>query len=221
MKNIKLTGLLTRRKAVRYLIYFLFVLVFAVFVIRLNQVEKTELVVRTGQTFEKAEVTEILQDNLDSGGTRVGEQKVRVHMLTGVRKGEELDITSSSGYLFGAACEVGMKVIVMQSVAGDTTISSVYTQDREMVIYIFALLYLLALCLIGGKQGLKGCLGLVFTFFCVIFVYLPMVYLKFSPFWVAVFVCFITTLVTMYLIGGPTRKTIAATLGTLAGVVLA
>ena len=221
MKNIKLTGLLTRRKAVRYLIYFLFVLVFAVFVIRLNQVEKTELVVRTGQTFEKAEVTEILQDNLDSGGTRVGEQKVRVHMLTGVRKGEELDITSSSGYLFGAACEVGMKVIVMQSVAGDTTIASVYTQDREMVIYIFALLYLLALCLIGGKQGLKGCLGLVFTFFCVIFVYLPMVYLKFSPFWVAVFVCFITTLVTMYLIGGPTRKTIAATLGTLAGVVLA
>lgn len=221
MKNIKFTGLLTRKKAVRYLIYFLFVLVFAVFVIRLNQVEKTELVVRTGQTFEKAEVTEILQDNLDSGGTRVGEQKVRVHMLTGVRKGEDLDITSSSGYLFGAACEVGMKVIVMQSVAGDTTIASVYTQDREMVIYIFALLYLLALCLIGGKQGLKGCLGLVFTFFCVIFVYLPMVYLKFSPFWAAVFVCFITTLVTMYLIGGPTRKTIAATLGTLAGVVLA
>lgn len=221
MKRIKLTGLLTRKKAVRYLIYFLFVLVFAVFVIRLNQVEKTELVVRTGQTFEKAEVTEILQDNLDSGGTRVGEQKVRVHMLTGVRKGEDLDITSSSGYLFGAACEVGMKVIVMQSVAGDTTIASVYTQDREMVIYIFALLYLLALCLIGGKQGLKGCLGLVFTFFCVIFVYLPMVYLKFSPFWAAVFVCFITTLVTMYLIGGPTRKTIAATLGTLAGVVLA
>ena len=221
MKNIKLTGLLTRKKAVRYLIYFLFVLVFAVFVIRLNQVEKTELVVRTGQTFEKAEVTEILQDNLDSCGTRVGEQKVRVHMLTGVRKGEDLDITSSSGYLFGAACEVGMKVIVMQSVAGDTTIASVYTQDREMVIYIFALLYLLALCLIGGKQGLKGCLGLVFTFFCVIFVYLPMVYLKFSPFWAAVFVCFITTLVTMYLIGGSTRKTIAATLGTLAGVVLA
>lgn len=221
MKNIKLTGLLTRKKAVRYLIYFLFVLVFAVFVIRLNQIEKTELVVRTGQTFEKAEVTEILQDNLDSSGTRVGEQKVRVHMLTGVRKGEDLDITSSSGYLFGAACEVGMKVIVMQSVAGDTTIASVYTQDREMVIYIFALLYLLALCLIGGKQGLKGCLGLVFTFFCVIFVYLPMVYLKFSPFWAAVFVCFITTLVTMYLIGGPTRKTIAATLGTLAGVVLA
>ena len=221
MKNIKFTGLFTRKKAVRYLIYVLFVCAFAVFVIKLNQVEKTELVVRTGQTFEKAKVVKILQDNLEENGTRVGEQKVRVRMLTGVRKGEELDVTSSSGYLFGAACKPGMKVIVMQSVAGDSTVSSVYTQDREGVIYIFALIYLLVLCLIGGKQGIKGCLGLVFTFFCVIFVYLPLVYLKYSPFWTAVFVCFITTLVTMYLIGGPTRKTCAATLGTLVGVILA
>ena len=221
MRNTKFTGLLTRKKAVRYLIYLLLVCVFAVFVIKLNQVEKTELVVRTGQTFEKAKVVEVLQDNLQENGTRVGEQKVRVHMLTGERKGQDLDITSSSGYLFGAACKPGMRVIVMQSVAGDSTVASVYTQDREGVIYIFALIYLLALCLIGGKQGIKGCLGLVFTFFCVIFVYLPLVYLKFSPFWTAVFVCFITTLVTMYLIGGPTRKTCAATLGTLAGVVLA
>ena len=221
MKNIKFTGLFTRKKAVRYLIYVLFVCAFAVFVIKLNQVEKTELVVRTGQTFEKAKVVKILQDNLEENGTRVGEQKVRVRMLTGVRKGEELDITSSSGYLFGAACKPGMKVIVMQSVAGDSTVASVYTQDREGVIYIFALIYLLVLCLIGGKQGIKGCLGLVFTFFCVIFVYLPLVYLKYSPFWTAVFVCFITTLVTMYLIGGPTQKTCAATLGTLVGVILA
>ena len=221
MKNTKFTGLLTRKKAVRYLIYILFVCVFDVFVIKLNQVEKTELVVRTGQTFEKAKVVKILQDNLEENGTRVGEQKVRVRMLTGVRKGEELDVTSSSGYLFGAACKPGMKVIVMQSVAGDSTVASVYTQDREGVIYIFALIYLLVLCLIGGKQGIKGCLGLVFTFFCVIFVYLPLVYLKYSPFWTAVFVCFITTLVTMYLIGGPTRKTCAATLGTLVGVILA
>lgn len=221
MKNTKFTGLLTRKKAVRYLIYILFVCVFAVFVIKLNQVEKTELVVRTGQTFEKAKVVKILQDNLEENGTRVGEQKVRVRMLTGVRKGEELDITSSSGYLFGATCKPGMKVIVMQSVAGDSTVASVYTQDREGVIYIFALIYLLVLCLIGGKQGIKGCLGLVFTFFCVIFVYLPLVYLKYSSFWTAVFVCFITTLVTMYLIGGPTQKTCAATLGTLVGVILA
>ena len=72
MKNIKFTGLLTRTKAVRYLIYVLFVCAFAVVVIKLNQVEKTELGVRTGQTFEKAKVVKILQDNLEENGTRVG-----------------------------------------------------------------------------------------------------------------------------------------------------
>lgn len=221
MKKVTFTGLLSHKKTVRYLIYLLLIVLFSIFVFRLNQVKKTELVVRTGQTFKKAKVQEILQDNLDANGTRVGEQKVRVLMLTGEKKGELLDVTSSSGYLFGAACKPGMKVIIMQSVAGETTIASVYAQDREAVIYIFALLYLLALCIIGGKQGLKGCLGLIFTFFCVVFVYLPLVYLKYSPFWSAVFICFLTTLVTMYLIGGPTRKTIAATCGTLSGVVLA
>ena len=59
------------KKVVRYLIYILLVCVFAIFVFKLNQTEKTELVVRTGQTFEKAEVTEIHQYNLDSNATLV------------------------------------------------------------------------------------------------------------------------------------------------------
>lgn len=214
-------GLPTKRTVVRYLILLVLACLFTVFVMKLNDVEKTELVVRDGQTFEKAEVMEILQDNMQDNGTRVGEQRVKVRMLTGEKKGEELEITSSAGFLFGAACEVGMQVIVMQSVSGDTVVASVYTQDREWAVYIFAALYLLALWVIGGWQGVKSSLGLIFTFFSMIFVYLPMIYRGFSPFWTAVFVCFITTLVTMYLIGGPTRKTVAATCGTVAGVVVA
>lgn len=73
-----------------------------------------------------------------------------------------------------------MHVVVMQSIAGDTVINTVYTQDREMTIYIFAALYLVVLCLVGGKQGLKGALGLVFTFLCILFVYLPLVYRGYS-----------------------------------------
>lgn len=190
-------------------------------VVWINQVDKVELVNRAGQTFEKGIVTEILQDNLQPDGSRVGEQVVKVRMTTGVREGQELETTSASGFLFGAGCTVGMHVIVMQSVAGDSTITSVYSQDREWVIYAFAAAYLLVLCLVGGKQGVKGALGLVFTFFCILFVYLPLVYRGWSPFWVAVLICVVTTLVTMYLIGGPTKKTLVATGGTIAGVIIA
>ena len=195
-------------------------ILFTLFVIAINDVDKAQLVVREGQTFEKGVVTAIIQDNLQPNGTRVGEQVVEVQMLTGVRKGQTLETTSSSGYLFGAGCTVGMHVVVLQSVAGDSTITSVYSQDRGWVIYLFAGLYLLALCLVGGKQGVKGALGLVFTFACIILVYLPLVYQGCSPFWVSVFVCIITTVVTLWLIGGPTRKTVVATGGTVAGVII-
>lgn len=187
----------------------------------LQNVQKTELINRTGQTFEKGVVTEVLVDNLQPDGTRVGEQRVTVRMTTGVRKGQVIEMTSSAGYLFGATCTPGLRVIVMQSVAGDTTVSSVYSQDRGGVLLLFAALYLVALVVIGGKQGLKGALGLAFTFLAIIFLYLPLVYLGWPPLWTSVLICAVTTAVTMYFIGGPTRKTVVASAGTVAGVVIA
>lgn len=210
-----------KKGLVRWGIPLLVLAMFLLFTFYINQIDRVELVNRDGQTFEKGVVTQILQDNLQPDGSRVGEQRVLVEMTTGVRAGQELETTSSSGFLFGAGCTVGMHVVVMQSVAGDSTITSIYSQDREWVIYAFAAAYLLVLCLVGGKQGVKGALGLVFTFFCILFVYLPLVYRGWSPFWVAVFICVVTTLVTMYLIGGPTMKTLVAAGGTVAGVVIA
>ncbi|MDY6323459.1 MAG: YibE/F family protein [Catonella sp.] len=198
-----------------------FLIVFVCFVVWVNMANKTTLINTTGQTFEKGIVTQIISDNLTENGTRVGEQKVKVKMTTGEKKGEEFETTSSSGFLFGAACKVGMRVIVIQSVAGDSVVTTIYSQDREYVIYIFAGLYLLALIVIGGIQGLKGAIGLIFTFFAMIFVEVPMVYRGYSAIGTAIFLCFITTLVTMYLIGGATMKTLVATFGSVTGVVLA
>ena len=194
---------------------------FVIFVIQLNRIDKIQLISRQGQTFEKAQVIRILSDNMQEDGTRVGQQSVMVRMLSGSHKGEDIQTTSSAGFLFGAACRPGMHVIVMQSVSGDAVVTSVYAQDRSMAIYFFALLYLGVLCLVGGKKGLKGAIGLVFTFFTVIFLDLPLIYRGFSPFLAAVIACCITTVVTMYLIGGASRKTIVATVGTISGVIIA
>jgi uncharacterized membrane protein len=152
---------------------------------------------------------------------RVGQQSVVVKMTSGVKKGQELTTTSSAGYLFGAACKVGMRVVVLQSVAGNSVITSVYSMDRKEVMIGFVVLYLLALCLVGGLQGVKGALGLIFTFGAILFIYLPVVYMGYSPFWTAVFICAITTAVTMYLIGGASEKTVCAVLGTISGVLIA
>ena len=120
---------------------------------KLNDISKTQLVNRTGQTFETGVVVRILEDNIQEDGTRVGQQTVVVRMTSGVKKGQELTTTSSAGYLFGAACRVGMRVVILQSVAGDSVITSVYSMDRKEVMIGFALLYLAALCIVGGQEG--------------------------------------------------------------------
>ena len=209
------------RKWKRLPVLALFIALFILFAIRVNEVEKVELISRQGQTFERGVVTKVLQDNLEADGSRVGEQVVMVKMLTGAKKGQLLKTTSSAGYLFGAPCEVGTRVIVMQSVAGESVITSVYSPDREWVIYLFAGIYLAALCLIGGRKGVRGAAALVFTVFVLIAIELPLLYRGYSPVMVSVAVCALTTLVTMYFIGGFTKKTMIATAGTLAGVVTA
>ena len=211
----------SRSRLIYLLILILVIALSIVAAWQLRKVQKTELTNTRGHSFEKAVVTEVLRDNVQQDGSRVGEQRVRVRLSSGSHRGEEIETSSPSGYLFGAPCVKGMKVIIMQSVAGDTLVTSVYAQDRGNVILIFALLYLLVLCWIGGKQGLRGALGLIYTVAAIFFLFIPLVYLGYSPFWMAVLVCLMTTFVSMTLIGGFSRKTLAATLGTSAGVIIA
>ena len=211
----------SRSRLIYLLILILVIALSIVAAWQLRKVQKTELTNTRGHSFEKAVVTEVLRDNVQQDGSRVGEQRVRVRLSSGSHKGEEIETSSPSGYLFGAPCVKGMKVIIMQSVAGDTLVTSVYAQDRGSVILIFALLYLLVLCWIGGEQGLRGALGLIYTVAAIFFLFIPLVYLGYSPFWMAVLVCLLTTFVSMTLIGGFSRKTLAATLGTSAGVIIA
>ena len=210
-----------KKQYVRYIITAVILAAAVLWVIRLNSITRTQLINRTGQSFETGVVVGILQDNIQEDGMRIGQQTVVVRMTSGEKKGEELTTTSSAGYLFGAACTVGMRVVVMQSIAGDSVITSVYSMDRKEVIIGFAVLYLGTLCVIGGKKGIRGALGLVFTFVAIIYVYLPLVYQGHSPFMSAVFICAVTAAVTLYLIGGAGKKTVCATAGTLAGVVIA
>ncbi|SFR59563.1 YibE/F family protein [Anaeromicropila populeti] len=197
------------------------IIVFCIVLIKINQVEKVQLVNREGNSYEKAVVEKILTDNLQSDGTRVGYQEVRLRLTSGAFKGSSVIATSASGYLYGATCKPGTKVIVNVSVSEGEKIVTVYNYDRESVIYIFLLLFFVVLALVGGRKGIESAIGLIFTFICIIFLFLPMLYRGYSPFLSAVVVVILTTFVTMVLIGGFTRKTVTAITGTISGVILA
>lgn len=147
-----------------------------------KSVQKTALTETAGRTFEKGIVTEVVTDNMQEDGIRVGEQTVMIQMTTGDLKGQQIKATSSSGFLFGTACDKGTHVIVIQSRAGNETVSSVYSRDRGLSLVLFIFLYFALLCLIGGRQGFHGSVSLVLSFVSIIYVYLPLVYIGWPPF---------------------------------------
>ena len=188
---------------------------------RLKVTDKAEIVTTLGYSYESARVVEVVEDNLSPDGIRVGYQMLKVQLTSGEYKGEIVNATSAEGNLFGAVCHKGDSVVVHMSVSGESKNVSVYSKDRIIQIAVFVGIFLLLICVIGGKNGVKSVVGLVFTFVAIFKIYIPLIYRGFSPFAAAVIITIITTIVTMYLISGATIKTFCAIAGTVLGVLLA
>lgn len=199
-----------------FIIFFLFVWLYG------ESVEKTPLQSQDGMTFESAEVVEIIGGNEGTGNNDVsgmaGSQDVKVKILTGEYQGKVVEASNLNGYLYGANCEVGTKVILQMSAYEDTISASVYGYDRSIEIYILIGLFILILSLIGGRRGVYSAIALIFTFICLIGLYLPMLYQGWNPFVATILNVCLITVVSLLLIGGYTRKTLCALLGTIAGV---
>lgn len=184
-----------------------------------NDIDKKEMVSTDGRTFEKAVVTEITKDNLYEDGSRAGDQEVILRINSGELKGQEVEATSPDGMLFGATCEVGMKVIAIVSISDGNNLVTVYSQDRSMAIYGFAAFFVLCVCLVGGWKGFKSILSLAFTGVTILFILFPLMYRGYSPILMSVIICTIATIFSMMMIGGLSTKTAAATIGTVFGVI--
>lgn len=186
-----------------------------------NHYEKPELVSKEGQTYEKAVVKQIVKDNLEEDGNRYGDQTVVLEIKSGELKGKEVEANSPDGNLFGAVCREGMRVIAIVSKSGDQITTTVYSQDRSLAIYGFLLIFVLFICLIGGKKGIKAVVSLAFTVVILICILFPLVYRGYSPFLVTVILCGIATVFTLVVVGGLNAKTLAAITGTVVGVIAA
>ena len=202
----------------RQLIILLVTVLFALFLYRYNQIDRVGLYDTQGKTFEKAEVVDIIRDNETESGNQIGDQVVSLKLLSGDYKGNTVEAVSSSSYLYGAHCKVGMRVIAEVNESVDSFYFTVYSLDSTWMLYAIVLLFLITLCIIGGKQGFHSAVALVFTFVCIVFLFLPMIYRGISPVFAAVVVAVLTTFVTMYLIGGLSSKSVTSMIGTVAGV---
>lgn len=146
------------------LLLVLFAAVIAVCFYTISQVHRVPLMENGGRSFVKAQVVSIVQDHEQAGDIYIGDQTVQLKLLTGEHAGETVQATSSSAYLYGVHCTVGMKVIAIVSESGGELVTSVYGYNRAPALYAIVGLFLLSILIIGGKRGLYAVIGLLFTF---------------------------------------------------------
>jgi uncharacterized membrane protein len=185
-----------------------------------NSIERAPLMAEDNTEFAKAVVTEVSTD-LQAGEEENASQEVTLRIKSGAHKGETVDGTSMNGYLYGADCKVGTKVIIRLSEYEGNLSASVYNYDREFEIGVLLFVFILTMWLVGGKKGINSIIALIFTFIVIIMMYVPMMYIGCSPFLAAVISVILITVIVHVLIADFKAKSVSAMLGTICGVVVA
>lgn len=162
-------------------------------------------------------------------GISGGEQRLEIEFITGSYKGEKMMVTNGLSGTKGMDINVteGNKVVICYFENPDAkypdSIQQAYVADvvRTGYLKILAAIFVFLLILIGTRQGLKALLALGLTILCLYKIMLPALMKGYSPLLVTVLALSAVTLITMILIAGFTRKALAATLGTIGGVIVA
>lgn len=178
--------------------------------------------------YENAKIIKVVKEELENEkdnpieGIRRGTQELEVKILTGEHKGVTKTITNHLTYTHNIYGKAGEKIIVTVDTADSKTYDvAVYSHYRASTLYSLIFLFFIGLCIIGGKKGFKSVLGLIFTFICIIFLFLPMLYRGYSPIFSAVIIVILVTSVSLFLLNGWSTKTSSAVLGTILGVIIA
>ena len=196
---------------------------------REGRIYNPQLMETETMTVEKAEVlniskdtVEVSRDNPDGKGT--GNQRVLIRLLTGAHAGETHELYYMVGLYVGTRVSEGDRITVFQQVDGETgeILELSFSQyDRAWAVWVVVGIFLLTVLLVGGKTGLKSLLGLAVTVVALIWIFCPMWMKGANPTPLALELCVLVTVMSFVILGGLSRKTVGAILGTVAGMGLA
>ncbi len=164
---------------------------------------------------------ESLQDSSYQKGLMTGSQTVSVKILTGKHAGETVTAQNALSTYNSIVAKAGKYLIVTvdQLDSGKFDVR-VYNYFRAPFIYLMGLVFLIALFLVGGKKGLMSGFGLIYTFVCVLAVFLPLILRGYSPVLASIILVVMVTATSMIFINGAGEKSLCAILGTVGGVLL-
>ncbi|MCK5779625.1 MAG: YibE/F family protein [Psychrilyobacter sp.] len=174
--------------------------------------------------FVDGEVLKIKEESITPDplvpGRYVGKQKIEVKLLEGVHKGKTYDVINVLSNRHNIFAKPGMKAIFTVRMKDGKEHVWFYNYKMDRYIYILVGLFALTLVVFGKMSGVKSIISLLFTGVIIIFVLLPIIFRGGNPIPWAMLLCSVITVVTFLLIGDFNRKTYAAILGTIIGVVI-
>lgn len=162
-------------------------------------------------------------------GEQTTKQEVTVRVLTGDFKGSEriIDNMLTGNPAYDIPLSKGDKVILhMEPVSNTVTTPEdvdIFIADiqRNTEIYIFTGIFCILLLIIGRKKGLTSIISILSTLVLIFFMLMPMILNGFCPIASAVLTGIISTVITIYLVGGFNSKSSAAIIGTSISLVFA
>ena len=177
-------------------------------------------------TFERALIRGVVDETLKPDekvkGLIKGTQDLNIEILTGAHKGEQHIVKNYLSSRFNVYGIEGREIIVCVDTAAPGKYRvTVNSYRRSPVLYAAVVLFAIVLAAIGGRKGVQSIIGLVFTFVCILFLFIPMLFQGYSPVFASVFIVVLTTVATVFCLNGWTVKSLSAVLGTTLGVVIA
>lgn len=111
----------------------------------------------------------------------------------------------------------GDRVIVEMSHYANRIISP----DRGNFLIFFVALFLILLCVIGGKRGILSVAGLLFSLVAIVFILVPLTLAGYPSILMAILIGTLITVVSITLLAGVNAKSLSAIFGCISGVVIA
>ncbi|UFH65706.1 YibE/F family protein [Clostridium cadaveris] len=179
-----------------------------------------------GTEYYEAQVTEVAKEELKADQyiekVELGYQNVKIKMLEGPYKGKEYDIINNISRLYNFKVSKGTKVVAcMYFNEGNLNDIAITSYKRSHVLITLMAIFVIITILVGGFKGVKSILALIFTLVCVIFLMMPLMIKGVNPILSAILIAIISISITMTLVSGINKKTLAAITGTFIGVIVA
>ena len=168
-------------------------------------------------------------ENISGGQENQTKQEVTVKLLTGQFKGQEiiLDNMLTTNPVYDIMLSLGDKVILHQEsdleFIEDINDVNFYIADivRTNALYLLTTIFLGLLVLIGRRKGLLSFIAIFATIVLIFLILTPLILHGISPIWATLFVCILSTLITVYLVAGFNYKSTSAIIGTVLSLTLA